>query len=487
MVLKQKITDGLFWSFLDSFAGQGIQFLVGIILARILSPKEFGLIGILTVFISISQIFVDSGFGNALIRKINCTQKDFSTVLVYNLVVSISVYLLLFFFSNQVALFFSESRLNYLLKVLGLVVIVNGLSIVHRTILFKNLDFKIQARISIISSVASGIIAISMAFLGFGVLSLVILILSRSVLNTFLLWVCIKWKFSIIFDWNSFKELFGFGGKLLLSGLFDTLYRNLYYIIIGKYFSFLELGQYTRAEQFNALPSQNLASIVNNVSYPVLASLQNDKIILKKVYKRIIKNTMFLAFISMFLLSAIAIPLIYTLIGQKWIISAEYLQILCFIGVLYPLNSLNLNMLQVLGRSDLFLKLEVIKKFLAIPSIIIGVYFGIKIMLFCMITNSIIAYYLNSYWSGKFIDYSIRDQIRDISPSFLFALCISSITFLISKILIYDSLIVLIIQLSVALSLFFGLGEALEFREYLEIKQIVLDKIKEFKKIRKLV
>lgn len=476
---------GLLWSFIYSFAGQGIQFIVGIILARILSPEEFGLIGMLTIFIAISQTFVDSGFGSALIRKNICTPADYSTVFVYNLVVSVAFYFLLFFSANQVGVFFSETRLNDLLKVLGLGVIINALSVVHRTILVKNIDFKTQAKISVISSIGSGTISIAIALQGYGVWSLVILMLSRFLLNSLFLWIWTKWKFSLLFNWNSFKDLFGFGGKLLLSGLLDTAYRNIYYIIIGKYFSAFELGQYTRAEQFNALPSQNLVGIIGRVSYPVLASLQDDKIQLKQAYKKIIRNTMFVTFVLMLLLSATSVPLIHVLIGEKWLIAAEYLQILCFIGMLYPLHALNLNMLQVQGRSDLFLKLEVIKKILAIPTIVIGVLFGIKIMLVGMLLNSLFAYYLNSYWSGKFINYSMKEQISDILPTFLFAFGIASLVYFISIFLPFDQMLLLILQMIVAVSIIFVLGEALALKDYLEFKQIVFEKINEYRKSEK--
>lgn len=485
MTLKQKTIHGLLWSFIDSFAGQGIQFIVGIILARILTPKEFGLIGMITIFIAISQSFVDSGFGSALIRKKNCTNDDYSTVFIFNLLVSILFFLVLFFTAGYISVFFNEPQLKLLVQVLGLGVILNALGLVQRTILTKNIDFKAQAKISVIASAGSGTLAIAMAVNGYGVWSLVALTLSRFALNSFFLWVWSNWKISLKFSLQSFSELFGFGSKLLLSGLLDTAYRNVYYLIIGKYFSAATLGQYTRAEQFNSLPSQNLLGIIGRVSYPVLSGLQDDKAALKAAYKTIIRSTMFITFLLMLCLSAAAFPLVIVLIGNKWLPAAEYLQLLCFVGMLYPLHALNLNMLQVQGRSDLFLKLEIIKKALAIPTIIIGIIFGIKIMIAGMFVNSIIAYYLNSYWSGKFLGYSMYEQIKDILPSFIFAFSIALCVYFLGVILPISSIFVLISQITLAIGLTFSIGELLKLKDYLYLKTILIEKITEIKKSEK--
>lgn len=484
--IKQITLHGLQWSFIDSIIGHGSQFIFGIFLARILSPEEFGLIGMLSIVISISQIFVDSGFASALIRKKKCTPQDYSTVFVYNLIISVTIYILLFFLSEKISIYFSEPQLNHLLKILGFVLLISPFSVIHRSILNKNIDFKTQSKISLVSSIGSGFISISMALNGFGVWSLVLLIISRSLISTILFWILIKWEFSINFSWLSFNDLFGFGGKLLLSGLINTIYVNIYSVIIGKYFSAFQLGQYTKAEQFSNLPSQSLNSIIDRVSYPVLVALQEDKLKLKTAYKNIIRKTMFVTFFFMLTLSAISYPLIYSLIGLKWKFAAEYLQIFCFIGMLYPLHSLNLNMLKVEGRSDLFLKLEIIKKVIALPIIFVGYFFGIKIMLLGMLINSFFAYYLNSYWSGRFINYSMKEQIVDILPGFFFAVSISLIVYLVSIIFEFDNINMLIIQLFTSVSLFFSLGELFNFKDYIEIKKLFFDNLKYPKSINNL-
>ncbi len=474
--LKQKTISGLIWSFIDSVAGQGITFIVGIILARLLSPKEFGLIGMLTIFIAISQSFIDSGFHHALIRKQDCTQADYSTVFYFNIVVGVFFYILLFACANSIGIFFHEPILKQLIRVLGLALIINSFTIIQSTLLTKRIDFKLQAKISVIASFVSGIISIYMAYTGWGVWSLVALTLLKYAINSLLLWCWNKWKPIFVFSRKSFKELFSFGSKLLVSGLIDTIYRNVYYVIIGKYFAAVELGYYTRAEQFQSLPSANLQSIIGRVSYPVLSTIQDDIPRLRETYKKIIRSTMLITFVLMLGMAAIAKPMILTLIGEKWEPCVIYLQMLCFAGMLYPLHALNLNMLNIQGRSDLFLRLEIIKKVLAIPVIVITVFFGIKAMISGMILLSLIAYYLNSYWSGRLIGYSFLEQIKDILPSFMIAAVMSIVVFIEGMFIKMTPLSMLIVQLTTGAVLTFSLCEGFRFKDYLYIKEIVNDK-----------
>lgn len=482
MSLKQKTVSGLLWSFIDQFANLGITFIAGIILARLLSPREFGLIGMITVFIAVSESFINSGFSSALIRKKDCTDTDFSTVFYFNLVAGILFFFILFFSAPAIAGFFDEPQLEAIVQVLGIILIIDSLTLIQRTILTKRIDFKLQARISVIASLGSGIVAIVMAFNGFGVWSLVAQRLLRQGLNSFFLWLWNRWRPLWVFSKQSFKELFGFGSKLLVSGLIDTLYRNIYYLVIGKYFSAQELGYYTRAEGFKNLPSQNLNSIVSRVTYPVLSSMQDDIPRLRNNYQKLIRSVMFITFILMLGMAAVAEPMIHTLIGAKWEPAIIYLQMLCFVGMMYPLHALNLNMLQVQGRSDLFLKLEVIKKIIAIPTIVIGVFFGIKMMIAGMMVNTLIAYYLNSYWSGKKIGYSFSQQVKDILPSFFLALSMGVLVYLLGELLPFSYPVKLIIQIVFGGLFVLVISEVTKFRDYIFAKELVLEKIRSIKK-----
>lgn len=478
MTLKQKTVTGLIWSFVDNIASLGISFVIGVILARILSPTDFGLVGMLSIFIAISQSFIDSGFRQSLIRKQHCTAADYATVFYFSLIVGFLFYFLLFISANWIGRFFNEPMLKDLIRVLALGLIINALSTIQNVILTKKIDFKLQAKISVIAAISSGIISIYMAYSGFGVWSLVVLTLVKYGVNTFLLFVWCRWWPTVAFSLNSLKELFSFGSKLLISGLIDTLYRNIYYIVIGKYFTAKELGFYTRADQFQSLPSSNIQNIIGRVSFPVLLTIQNDIPRLREAYTKIIRSTMLITFVLMLGMVAVARPMIYTLIGAKWEPSVIYLQMLCMIGMFYPLHAINLNMLEVQGRSDLFLHLEIIKKMLAIPIVILGVFYGIKIMIIGMMVNTMIAYYLNSYWSGRFIGYPFYKQLRDILPSFLLATVMSIVVYTEGQLLPLPMLYILIIQLLTGALITIGLCEIFHFNDYLYIKEIVKDKLK---------
>lgn len=485
MTLKQKTVNGLLWSFIENFSKQGITFIVGIILARLLTPEEFGLIGMITIFIAISTSVINSGFSQALIRKKDCTDTDYSTVFYFNLLVGVVLFAILFFAAPLIAGFFNEPQLTKLVKVLASVLVIDAFTIIQRTKLTKRIDFKLQTKISVIADIVSGVAGIAMAYTGFGVWSLVARQIIQRALNALLLWVWNRWIPLLVFSKESFKELFSFGSRLLVSGLIDTAYRNIYLLVIGKFFSAAELGYFTRSEQFQKLPSQNINTVIQRVTYPVLSSMQDDKSRLKNNYQKLIRSTMLITFVLMLGMAAVAEPMIITLIGEKWRPSIIYLQMLSFVGMMYPLHALNLNMLKVSGRSDIFLKLEIIKKILAVPTIVIGVIWGIKIMIAGMMVNTLIAYYLNSYWSGRFIGYSFKQQVTDILPSFSLALTMAVAVYLLGLILPFSMLLKLILQIGAGAAIVFLFCELTQFKDYIFVKNLIVEKIKEFKETRK--
>ncbi|OJV87465.1 MAG: lipopolysaccharide biosynthesis protein [Bacteroidia bacterium 44-10] len=481
MSLKQKTISGLSWSFIDQIGNLGISFVVGVILARLLSPREFGLIGMITIFTAISEKFINSGFSSALIRKQNCTDIDYSTVFYFNLVIGFLFFGILYAFAPAIAIFFDEPELLPIVRVMALVLIIDSVTIIQRTILTKRIDFKLQTRISIIASIGSGVIAIVMAFQGYGVWSLVIQRLTKQAFNSLFLWIWNKWIPILFFSWNSFKELFGFGSKLLISGLIATLNQNIFYAIIGKLFSVEALGYYTKANEFKNLPSQGLNGIIDRVSFPVLSSIQDEKKRLKQNYQRLIRSTMFITFILMLGMAAVAEPLIITFIGEKWRPSVILLQMLCFVGMMYPLQALNLNMLKVSGRSDLFLKLEIIKAFLVIPTVVLGVLWGIEAMIIGLIIQSLIGYFLNSYWSGNFVGYSTKEQILDILPSFLLAFSMFVAVYMLGLIIPLAYVWKLIIQILFGGLFIFAVGELFKLRDYLFIKSLAIEQMANLK------
>ncbi len=459
-------------------ASQIIHFIVGIILARILSPMEFGLIGMITIFIAVSQSLVDSGFQQALIRKQDADNTDFSTVFYFNFALGLLFYIILFFSARPISRFYDEVQLTEIIRVFGLVIVINSLALIQRARLIKAINFKLQTKISILSSSISGAVGIYMAYNGYGVWSLVWRTVVNQLFQAVLLWLFNRWKPGLIFSLNSLKQMFSFGSKLLISGLLDTLYKNINLLVIGKFFSAGELGFYSRADQFQKLPSANITATVQRVSYPVLTKVQDESARLKEGYRKIINSTMFISFTSMLTLVAIAKPMILTLIGEKWLPSVTMLQLLCIAGMLSPLHAINLNMLKVKGRADLFLKLEIIKKVLAIPVIILGIIFGVTVMIAGMVFNSFLAYFLNSYYSGRLINYSVKEQIIDILPSFLIALSSGTVLFIPTLIFNSHFPLMLFIQIISGIVLIASLSELTKNRAYLEVKKIVLEKFK---------
>ena len=307
--LKNKTVRGVGWSFVDNIANSGITFLVGLVLARLLTPSEYGIMAMITIFIAVSTSIVDSGFSNALIRKTDAGRTDYSTVFYFNLAVSAGLYAVLFLCAPWIAAFFKEPLLTDVMRVIGIVLVVNAFAIIPRTLFVKAVNFKVQTKVSLIASLSSGAVGIGMALGGMGVWSLVGQQLSRQLLNTVFLWVYGRWRPSAEFSWRSFRELFGFGSKLLLSGLLDTAFKEVYSLVIGRCYTSAQLGQYTRAQQFNMIFSSNLTSVVQRVSYPVLSSIQDEPARLKAAYRRVIKVTMLITFACMMGLAAVAEPL----------------------------------------------------------------------------------------------------------------------------------------------------------------------------------
>ena len=470
--LKDKTVKGTFWSAADAFLGQGVTFIVGIVLARQLTPDEYGLIGIVTIFTTILLGFIDCGFGNALIRKQDADDNDYNTMFIVNMSMSVLMYVLLFTGAPLIARFFYLPQLVSLVRVTGLLLIIQAVSIVQDTILKKRIDFKTKTKASVLSAVSSGAVGIGMAYTGFGVWSLVSQQISRQLVYTICLWLFNHWLPKLKFSINSLRYMWGFGWKLMLSGFIDRFWSQLYQTVVGKFYNHTTLGQYTRAEQFAGIFSSNITSIIQRVSYPVLSTVQDEKGRMVSGYRRIIKTTMFMTTIVMIPIGAVSEPLIYCLIGPQWHQAATFLPYLCFLMVLYPLHAINLNMLQIQNRTDLFLYLEIIKKTLAVVPICIGIFFDIYWMLIGSIILGIVSFFLNSYYSGKFLGYTSWAQLRDVAPSFGVAFLVAiSVYFL--KYLPISYWIVFPIQVIVGASVFYIICELTKLPEYIEVRGIV--------------
>ena len=445
--------------------------MVGLVLARLLTPSEYGIMAILTIFIAVSNSIVDSGFSNALIRKTDAKQVDYNTVFLFNLLVSGLLYVALFFAAPAISVFFKEPLLVEVMRVIGWVLVINALAIIPRTLFVKAVNFRTQTKVSLIASISSGVVGIGMALAGMGVWSLVGQQLSRQLLNTLFLWIYCKWRPAWEFSVQSFKELFGFGSKILLSGLLNTVFNEIYALVIGRCYTSAQLGQYTRANQFNQIFSSNLTTVIQRVSYPVLSSIQDEPERLREAYRKVIKSTMLISFACMLGLAAVAKPLIILLIGEKWLPAVGFLQIICFSGMLYPLHAINLNILQVKGRSDLLLKLEIVKKIIAVGPLVLGVLFSIEYMLWGSVFTSLIAYFLNSYYSADLIKYPTKEQIKDILPTFLASFVTATAMWSLT-LLSLSHWLLLPLQCLLGIILAVFIYERLHLPEYVEVKQL---------------
>ncbi|MCU4157540.1 lipopolysaccharide biosynthesis protein [Carboxylicivirga sp. A043] len=429
-MLKQRAVKGVVWSAIQRFSSQGVQFVLGLILARLLAPSDYGLIGMLAIFIAISETFIDSGFSTALVQKKDCDELDYSTSFYFSGAVGFLFYALLFLFAPFIADFYDEPQLVQLTRVVGLTLIVNSLAIVQRAKFTINIDFKSQTKAAVSAITISGGVAIYLAYAGFGVWALVVQNILRRTLDLIILWSISKWMPRHGFSFLRFKGLFSFGSKLLISGLLDTVFKNIFTIVIGKVFSAQSLGFFTRAKQFSEFPSSNITTIIQRVTFPVLSVVQNDDIRLREGYRKIIRLAALVVFPLMMGLAALAKPLVITILTAKWTETVWMLQIMCFAMMWYPIHAINLNVINVKGRSDLFLRVEVIKKVITTIMLVITIPIGIKAMLIGQVATSLLGLSINTYYTQRIINYGFWQQMRDIGPVLLLSLMMGTLVYL---------------------------------------------------------
>lgn len=450
MSLKAEASKGVVWVAVESFGQQILQVMIFIILARLLTPEDFGLIAMLMIFFAISQSFIDSGMGQALIREKEITDLDRSTVFWFNLLLSVAFYGLLYVSAPWISEFYNRPELVYLTRVMGLTVIFFGVAIVQRSEMTQQLEFKKQAYAQIPAVFIAGVVSISMAYMNFGVWSLVAQYLLVAACSSTALWILQPANIVFQFNKESFTRLFGFGYKLLLSGLLDTIYQHIYKLVIGKFFAAATLGFYTQAVKLQKLASQNLVGVIQKVTYPLLSKAGGDPVRLKRGYRHVIQSSSFVIFPGMLLLILFAKPLMVYVLGEQWAPAAPYLQIVCLSGILYHLHAINLNILKVLGRSDLFLKLEIIKKVYITIAIIVGLQFGIYGLLIGQVISSYIALLINTWYTAKFLNYSIYEQAEDVLKVLVLSIPMIVIMAVLTFLLPVHSLLILIAYIFIA-------------------------------------
>lgn len=416
MSLKNKTITGVLWSAIERFSVQGIQFVLGIFIARLVLPSDYGLMAMLGVFLAIAQVFIDSGFSVALIQKQNRTEIDYSTVFYFNIVVSFVVYALLYCGASSIASFYNEPDLERITKIIGLNLIINSLVVVQRAILVIELNFKYQAFTSLVAVSISGVIGFGMAYMGYGIWALIVQTMLNNIIIALLLWYFSGWFPSLCFSWKSFHYLFGFGSKLLMAGLLHTAYLNMYTLVIGKFFSSTELGYYGRANSFTGMVSGNIPEMLNRVIYPVQCSMQHDDERFRTSSLLFIRMSCFVVFPIMVGLCVLAKPLVIFVLTDKWLYVAELLPILCLAYIWDILMRINFNILSAKRKSHYILKSEILKKITAIIILIITIPWGIKIMCWGIVIYSLIDLCIVTYYTQKTIAIGFWSEMCVLFP-----------------------------------------------------------------------
>ena len=412
--LKDSATKGVIWSAIEKFSVQGVQFVISIALARLLMPSDFGVIGMISIFIAISTTFVNSGMSSGLIQRQNRTELDYSTVFVFNAVVSVLFYALLYLTAPYIATFYKTPLLTPIMRVIGLNIVISAFAVVQRSRLTIDLDFKTLAKVNVSSVLVSGGIAIYCAYTGFGVWSLVYKQLAAALISVALLWYYSRWKPSLSFSKESFNNLFGFGSKLLIAGIYAQVFQNIYNLAIGKYYSSKELGHYTQAKSISEVVAGTVSSILSQVTFPLLSELQGDKKRMISIFRRIIRMSSFVIFPAMTCLAVLADPFVNFFLGAKWSDTIPLLQLMCFARIFYPLSVLNLSLLNSNGRSDLFLKVDLSKAPLIILGLWITIPLGVEAMVIANLIIAAISYLINAYMPGKLFGYGIVSQLKEV-------------------------------------------------------------------------
>lgn len=466
--MKNEIIHGLFWKLMERGGTQGIQFIVQIILARLLLPKEYGIIALITIFIAIANVFIQSGFSNALIQKKHVDELDFSSVFYLSLSVAVFMYTTLFFIAPVIANFYDEPQLVAVLRVVSLTLFFGAINSVQSAVVSRTMQFKRFFFSSLGGIISSGGVGIIMAYMGFGVWALVSQQLVSSLIITCILWFTVKWRPKLVFSLSRVKRLFSFGWKLLFSSLLDTLYSNVYTLIIGRIYNSEILGYYNRGDQFPNIIVTNINGSISSVLFPALSVNQDDRSRVKQMVRRSIVTSSFLICPMMIGLAVCAEPIVKILLTDKWLPSVPFIQMMCITYIFWPIHTANLQAINALGRSDIYLKLEIIKKCVGILLLAISIPFGVYVMVASKPVTSFVATFINSFPNRKLLKYSFKEQCLDIIPSLVLALIMGAIVYPIKVIGLNDWL-TLIMQITMGLVIYFGLAKLfkLECLDYL--------------------
>ena len=472
--LKRKVISGLFWRYMERTLAQGIQLLVTIVLARILMPEEYGTVALISVLINIALVFVQNGFGNALIQKANADSTDFSTAFYFSLGLSLIIYLILYVTAPYVSAFYRNSELTPLIRGLSVSIIIASMGTVQQAYVSRTMQFKKFFFSTLTGTIVSAFTGIGAALMGLGAWALIIQQLTNQSIDTLILWFTSGWRPTKEFSAKSLRHIFTYGWKLLVSGLIDTVYSNLYTLIIGKRFSAGDVGYYEKGRQFPALIIMNVNATIQSVLFPALSSQQSDRSRTKAMTRRAIKTSTFIIFPCMAGLSVIARPLIALVLTEKWLPAVSYLRFFCLIYAVWPVHTANLQAINALGRSDIFLKLEIVKKALGITVLIITIPMGLRAM---MIGSCIVCYIgmiLNASPNTRLLNYSLVELARDLMPAALLSAFMAAVILCVGS-LIDNDLAKLFVQVILGACVYAGAAALVKSDSFIYILNTVRD------------
>ena len=476
--LKKKAVSGVSWSFVEQILTRGVNFVIGIILARLLSPTDYGLVGMISVFIAISQLFIDGGLSSALIRTKEPSEKDYSTVFFINLILSILFYFILFFCAGPIASFYKQPILRPFLRVIALTLIISSFGCIQNTLLTIRIDFKTKSYISIATAILSGAAGIWSAYKGHGVWALAVQSLSATIVCTLLMIILVKWHPKAGFSKESFNRLFAFSSKLLGTNLIRAIYDNAYNIVIGKKFSAASLGYYGRAGQFPIVANATISSALSRTAFPILSQVQDDNKRLISAYEKFIQLFAFLSFPILLWLCACARPFVLFLLTEKWAACIPLMQILCISLLTNGITNINLNLFFVKGRSDIVLRLEVIKKTIAVIILFGSMFFGLKAMCYGQVLFSFIEFGLNTLYTKKILNYGLWPQIKVMAPCFLCSVIILAEGLLFSN-LIETPWVSLTVSIVICPATYWLMSKTLRLYAYQEASELIRNRFKQ--------
>lgn len=480
-ISKKNVIGNFIWSFAERCGAQLVTFVVSIVLARLLDPTVYGTVALVTVFTTILQVFVDSGLGTALIQKKDADDLDFSSVFFFNFVICIMLYMGMFIAAPYIAHFYNNSSLTPIVRVISLTIVISGVKGIQQAYVSRNMLFKRFFFSTIGGTIASAFVGIALAYKGFGVWALVAQQLLNTATDTLILWLTVKWRPRLMFSWKRLKKLLSFGWKILCSSLIDTVYNNVRSLIIGKMYSSADLAYYNQGDKFPKLIVTNINTSIDSVLLPAMSSVQDSKDRVKNMTRRAIKTSTYIMAPLMMGLAFCAEPIVTLILTEKWLPCVPFLRIFCVTCMFYPIHTANLNAINAMGRSDLFLKLEIIKKAIGMTLLFSTMWFGVMAMAYSLLLNSVLSQIINSWPNRKLLNYRYLEQLKDILPGIILAVMMGIVVYIIGFIPM-PTIVLLMIQIVVGAIIYISLS----YIFHLESFEYLIDMIRPiFNKIRK--